>query len=230
MTQRALGHIPTPSASFFASWATLLKKSLIATERRRAKVKRQREGWFKHRVPAVSKHPVRIVSIDETSTKANLTRQRGWARFGNRQIMDAPFGSWGTQTFRAGLSAEAMVAPWVIKGAMPIGECKHSTAGSRWPRFRRFPRKSVGVGTLPGTVVIRDNLATHKNAEAEKAMRRAGFGFSFPPPYSPDLNPIEMAFSKLKAHLCRIGARTFNDMFNAIAEICDLYSTDECWS
>jgi transposase len=75
-----------------------------------------------------------------------------------------------------------------------------------------------------------DNLATHKNAEAEKAMRKAGYWFLFLPPYNPDLNPIEMAFSKLKAHLRRIGARTLTDLFSTIAEICDLYSQDECWN
>ncbi len=79
-------------------------------------------------------------------------------------------------------------------------------------------------------MVIPDNLATHRNAEAAKAMRRAGCWFLFLPPYSPELNPIEMAFSKLKAHLRAIGARTFTDMFNATAEICDLYSPDECWN
>jgi len=96
----------------------------------------------------------------------------------------------------------------------------------------------------PGTVVIPDNLATHKNAEAEKQCagqdagscsvvrgKRPTGAFSDPSnPYSPDLNPIEMAFSKLKAHLRRIGARTFSDMFHAIADICDLYSPDECWN
>lgn len=82
----------------------------------------------------------------------------------------------------------------------------------------------------PGTVVILDNLATHKNAAAAKAMRKAGCWFLFLPPYSPDLNPIEMAFSKLKAHLRRIGARNFTDMFHALTEICDLYTPQECWN
>ena len=91
-------------------------------------------------------------------------------------------------------------------------------------------RLKLSPATGARTVVILDNLATHKNAEAEKAMRKAGCWFLFLPPYSPDLNPIEMAFSKLKAHLRRIGARTFTDMFNAIAEICDLYSPEECWN
>jgi transposase len=132
--------------------------------------------------------------------------------------MDAPFGSWGTQTFIAGLTTDAMIAPWVIKGAMDGAA------------FAAYVEKVLVPELTPGTVVILDNLATHKNAEAEKAMRKAGCWFLFLPPYSPDLNPIEMAFSKLKAHLRRIGARTFTDMFNAIAEICDLYSPEECWN
>ena len=82
----------------------------------------------------------------------------------------------------------------------------------------------------PGTVVILDNLATHKNAAAAKALRDAECWFLFLPPYSPDLNPIEMAFSKLKAHLRRIGARNFTDMFKVLTELCELYSPDECWN
>lgn len=82
----------------------------------------------------------------------------------------------------------------------------------------------------PGTVVICDNLATHKNAAAAKAMRAAGCWFLFLPPYSLDLNPIEMAFSKLKAHLRRIGAQTFTDMSRALTEISDLYSPEQCWN
>jgi hypothetical protein len=104
-----------PLASFFVSRATHIKKSLVAIERRRAKVRRQREDWFKHRIPAVSKHPERVVFIDETSVKTNLHRQRGWAPCGDRLVMDAPFGSWDTQTFIARLSADAIIAPWVIK-------------------------------------------------------------------------------------------------------------------
>lgn len=82
----------------------------------------------------------------------------------------------------------------------------------------------------PSTAVILDNFATHKNAAAAKAMREVGCWFLFLPPYSPELNPIEMAFSKLKAHLRRIGARTFIDMFHALTEICDLFPPEECWN
>lgn len=145
-----------------------------------------------------------------------MTRLRGWAQRGDRLVMDAPFGSWGTQTFIAGLTADAMIAPWVIKGAMD------------GPAFAAYVEKVLVPELAPGTVVILDNLATHKNADAARAIREAGCWFLFLPPYSPDLNPIEMAFSKLKAQLRRIGARTFTDMFNAIGHVCDLYSAQEC--
>jgi len=126
------------------------------------------------------------------------------------------------------------------------------------PAFAAYVEKVLVPGLAPGTVVIlpshriaaqydcraMDNLATHKNAVAAKAMRDAGCWFlfrcsgkrptgAFSDPsnaYSPDLNPIEMAFSKLKAHLRRIGARTFTDMFEAIAKVCEPYSPQQCWS
>ncbi|PIL19003.1 transposase ISSpo6 [Puniceibacterium antarcticum] len=166
----------------------------------------------------MSAQPERVVFIDETLVKTNLTRLRGWAPRGDRLVMDEPFGSWGAQTFIAGLTADAMIAPWVIKGAMD------------GPAFAAYVEKVLVPELAPGTVVILDSLATHKNATAAKAMRDAWCWFLFLPPYSPDLNPIEMAFSKLKAHLRRIGARAFTDMFTAIAEVCDLFSPQECWN
>ena len=169
-------------------------------------------------MPAVAAQPDRVVFIDETSITPNLTRQRAWSQRGARLVMDAPFGSWGTQTFIAGLSADALIAPWVIKGAMD-GEA-----------FAAYVERVLVPELEPSTVVILDNLATHKNAAAAKAMHEAGCWFLFLPSYSPDLNPIEMAFSKLKAHLRRIGARTFMDMFSALTDICDLFSPEECWN
>ncbi len=122
----------------------------------------------------------------------------------------------GTQTFIAGLSVNALIAPWAIKGAMD-GEA-----------FAAYVEQVLVSELAPGTVVILENLTTHKNVAVSKAMRDAGCWFLFLPPYSPDLNPIEMAFSKLKAHLRRVGARTFTDMFDALSEICDLFSPEEC--
>ena len=183
---------------------------MVATERRRARVKRRRDDWFKHRIPAISLRPERVVFIDETSVKTNLTRLRGWAKRGTRLEMDAPFGAWSTQTLIAGLTHDAFIAPWVIKGAMD------------GPAFAAYVREVLVKEIEPGTVVVLDNLATHRNIEAAKALRDHGCWLLFLPPYSPDLNPIEMAFAKLKAHLRRIGARSFTTVFEAIAESCDL--------
>ena len=96
--------------------------------------------------------------------------------------------------------------------------------------FAAYVREVLVPEIEPGTVVICDNLATHKNAEAAAALRTHGCWFMYLPPYSPDLNPIEQAFAKLKAHLRKIGARTFSDLFDAIADICDLFTSDECWN
>ena len=162
--------------------------------------------------------PDRVVFIDETAVKTNLTRLRGWAPQGERLTMDAPFGSWGTQTLIAGLTSDALIAPWVIKGAMD------------GPAFAAYIREVLVPEIAPGTVVILDNLATHRNKQAAQALRDHGCWFLYLPPYSPDLNPIEQAFSKLKAHLRRIGARTFTEVFEAISAICDLYDPTECWN
>jgi transposase len=162
--------------------------------------------------------PERVVFIDETAVKTNLTRLRGWATRGERLTMDAPFGSWGTQTLITGLAQDALIAPWVIKGAMD------------GPAFATYVREVLVPEIVPGTVVILDNLATHRNKEAAEALRAHGCWFHYLPPYSPDLNPIEQAFSKLEAHLRRIGARTFTDVFDAIGTICDLYDPQECWN
>ena len=164
------------------------------------------------------RQPERLVFIDETSVKTNLTRLRGRACRGQRLRMDAPFGGWGTQTFIAGLTSEGLIAPWVIKGAMD---------GSA---FATYVRDVLTPELTPGTVVILDNLATHRNVEAAEAIRDAKCWFLYLPPYSPDLNPIEQAFSKLKAHLRKMGARTFDDLFIALGDICSMFSPQECWN
>jgi len=96
--------------------------------------------------------------------------------------------------------------------------------------FAAYIRQVLARELLPGTVVICDNLATHRNKDAAQALKDVGCWVLYLPPYSPDLNPIEMAFSKLKAHLRRIGARTFDQMFDALAEVCDLFTPQECWN
>ena len=162
--------------------------------------------------------PERLVFLDETSVKTNLTRLRGRAPVGERLHSAAPFGRWRTQTFIAGLTCGDLIAPWVIEGAMNASA------------FDTYVETQLAPVLEPGTVVVLDNLSTHRSPRAAKALRCKGCWFLFLPPYSPDLNPIEMAFSKLKAHLRRIGARAFDDLIRAIGEICDLFSPAECWN
>jgi len=114
--------------------------------------------------------PQRVVFLDETAVKTNLTRLRGWAPRSERLTMDAPFGSWGTQTLIAGLTPDALIAPWVIKGAMD------------GPAFAAYVREVLIPEIAPGTAVILDNLATHRNKEAARALRAHGCWFLYLPP------------------------------------------------
>ena len=162
--------------------------------------------------------PHRLVFVDETSTTTKMTRPRGRARRGARLRATAPFGHWGTQTFIAGLRCDGLIAPWVLNG--PINRTAFDT----------YVETQLAPELAPGDVVILDNLSSHKSPRAAETLRARGAWFLFLPAYSPDLNPIEMAFSKLKAHLRRIGARTIDDLWRAVGSICDLYDEQECWN
>lgn len=128
--------------------------------------------------------------------------------------MNAPFGSWETQTLIAGLSHTAFIAPWVIKGAMD------------GPAFVTYVSNVLTPEIEPST--FPDNLAPHRNKEAAKALRKHGCWLLYLIPYSPDLNPIEMVFSKLKANLRRISAKSFTNAFDAITQVSDLFGPQEC--
>jgi transposase len=145
-----------------------------------------------------------------------MTRLRGRAKRGNRLKASAPFGKWGTQTFIAGLRHDGLTAPWVIPGAMDRDA------------FDIYIETQLAPTLSPGDVVILDNLPVHKSTKAEAALRARGAWMMFLPQYSPDLNPIEMAFAKLKAHLRKAAARTFDTLIKAIGDICNLYSPVEC--
>jgi len=96
--------------------------------------------------------------------------------------------------------------------------------------FETYVETQIAPDLEPGTVVIRDNLSTRKSPRAAQTLKHIGCWFLFLPPYSSDLNPIEMAFSKLKFHLRRIGARRFDVLFLTLGDICDLFDPDECWN
>lgn len=145
-----------------------------------------------------------------------MTRLRGRSLRGQRLRAKAPFGHWKTQTFIAGLRHRRLTAPFVVD--QPMNRLIFDT----WVKTQLAPTLAKG------DVVILDNLATHKSPNAEAAIRAKGAWMLFLPPYSPDLNPIEMAFSKLKSHLRARAARTIDDLWKAIGDICDLYSPTEC--
>ena len=129
-----------------------------------------------------------------------------------------PFGRWQTQTFIAGLTCDALIAPWVIGGTMDR------------VAFDICVETQLAPALAPGTVVILDNLSTYKSPQAAEILKAYGCWILFLPAYSPDLNPIEMAFSKLKAHLRRIGARTYDSLIQALGDICGLFDPEECWN
>jgi transposase len=133
--------------------------------------------------------PRRLVFVDETGTTTKMTRLRGRCPKGQRLLSKVPFGHWKTQTFVAGLRCGALTAPSVIDAPMDRRI------------FETYVETQLAPTLQPGDVVILDNLPAHKSAAAEAAIRAKGAWLLFLPPYSPDLNPIEMAFAKLKALL-----------------------------
>jgi transposase len=181
-------------------------------------VKAARADWKHYRQPAMQAEPGRLVFIDETAVKTNMCRLRGRSLRGTRLKADAPFGKWGTQTFIAGLRCDGLVAPWIVE---------HAMNGSA---FDIYIETQLAPLLRPGDVVILDNLNVHRSPRAEEALAKRGAWLLFLPRYSPDLNPIEMAFSKLKAHLRAAAARTFEDLIQAIGDICALFKPEECWN
>ena len=164
------------------------------------------------------RRPERLVFVDETSVKTNMTPLRGRSLRGERLLADAPFGKWRTQTFIAGLRQDGLVAPWTVEGAMDGAA------------FDTYVRTQLAPTLTRGDVVILDNLNVHRSPRAAKALEERGAWFLFLPKYSPDLNPIEMAFAKLKTLLRKAAARTYDTLWRVIGDICDLFDPDECWN
>jgi transposase len=162
--------------------------------------------------------PARLIFVDETSVKTNMCRLRGRAPRGERLKGQAPFGKWETQTFIAGLRCDQLIAPFLVEGAMD-GEA-----------FDVYIETQLAPLLNDGDVVILDNLNVHKSPRAAAALAARRAWFLFLPKYSPDLNPIEMAFAKLKAHLRKAAARTIDALWRAVGDICSLFTPEECWN
>ena len=184
-----------------------------ATEQERPDVAAARLLW-KSLQPRLD--PRRLVFIDETGTATNMARRRGRSRRGARLIGRVPHGHWKTTTFVAGLRADAVTAPFVIDRAM-TGQI-----------FRTYVERCLVPTLAPGDLVIMDNLPAHKVAGVRDAIEAAGAILLYLPPYSPDLNPIEMLFAKLKALLRQAAERTIPSLWAAIGRLLDDFPAAEC--
>lgn len=166
----------------------------------------------------MANHLERLAFIDETSVKTNMAKTTGWSPCGQRLVDHAPFGHWRTQTFIAALRHDRLDAPWVIDGAMNA------------EMFTLYIETQLVPTLRKGDVVILDNLSSHKVPAATASLRDVGAWSLFLPPYSPDLNPIEMAFSKLKALIRKAAARTYDQLWAAVGHVCHLFSDEECYN
>ena len=189
------------------------KKSVVAGERDRPDVARRRRQWTKYqdRVDAG-----RLVFIDETWTRTDMAPLRGWAPRGSRLVAKVPHGRWKTMTFLAALRHDRIDAPWFIEGPID-GES-----------FRLYVKEVLLPTLHPGDIVILDNLGSHKSKAVRQLIRSVGARIFFLPKYSPDLNPIEQVFAKLKHLLRKAAARTADAVCAAIAGALDAFTPREC--
>ena len=192
---------------------TVKKKTAHASEQERCDVVAAREIW---RQMQRGLDPEKLVFLDESGVKTNMARRRGRSRKGRRLVASIPHGHWKSLTFIAGLRTDRIDAPWVLDRAM------------NGPAFLIYLREILGPTLAKGDMVIMDNLSTHKVAGVREAIEATGAKLLYLPPYSPDLNPIEMMFAKLKALLRKAAKRTVDDLWQAIANILNQFKPKEC--
>jgi transposase len=185
----------------------------VASERDRPDVARRRTRW-KERQDRIA--PERLVFIDETWTRTDMEPLRGWALRGQRLTAKVPYGHWKTMTFIAALRHDRIEAPWMLDG--PINAAA----------FQTYVEKALLPALKPGDLVIMDNLGSHRGAAVRKAIRSARAKLILLPKYSPDLNPIEQVFAKLKHLLRKAAARTIETLVAAVGQLLDTYTPQEC--
>jgi transposase len=189
------------------------KKSLHAAEQEREDVLLARSQW-KQEQPRLD--PSKLVFIDETGTSTNMTRLRGRCPRGQRLVAKVPHGHWKMTTFVAGLRNDRMTAPFVVDAPMN-GEI-----------FLTYLEQCLAPTLSPGEIVMMDNLPAHKVAGVRETIEAKGATLRRLPPYSPDLNPIEQSFAKLKAHLRKAGERSIPALWDRIGTILETFSPEEC--
>ena len=174
---------------------------------------RRRAQWTKYQDRV---EPERLVFIDETWTKTNMAPLRGWAPCGERLIAKVPHRRWKTTTFLAALRHDRLDAPWLLEGPID-GES-----------FRTYVEHVLAPALHPGDIVVMDNLGSHKSKAVRQLIRAAGAKLFFLPKYSPDLNPIEKYFAKLKHWLRKAARRTPEAVYSAISRILPTTTPTEC--
>ena len=157
-----------------------------------------------------------LVFIDETGANTKMIRRYGWGPKSSRVISNVPHGHWKTTTFVAALRTSGFTAPMVTDGPM------------NGDLFLAYVQQQLVPTLKPTDIVVMDNLSSHKRADVQQAIESTGATLMYLPPYSPDFNPIELAFSKLNTLLRKAAARTVEELWDAIANILEQFSTQEC--
>ncbi len=174
---------------------------------------RRRLAWFNAQ-PDLD--PEKLVFVDETGASTKMARLYGRSKRGTRCRAPIPHGHWKTTTFTAGLRLSGLTAPMVLDGPM------------NGAAFLAYVEQGLAPTLSPGDIVIMDNLPAHKPLAIKRAIEEAGAELRFLPPYSPDFNPIELAFAKLKSILRKAAARTIDDLWRVIADALQSFTTAEC--
>jgi transposase len=189
------------------------KKTAHASEQERPDLLKRRQAWFEAQLDL---DPAKLVFIDETSLSTKMARRYGRSLRGQRCRSGVPHGHWKTTTFTGALRLTGMTAPMVLDGPM------------NGVAFRAYVEQVLVPTLSPGDIVVMDNLPAHKAEGVRAAIETAGASLCFLPPYSPDFNPIEMAFSKLKALMRAKAERTVEALWQAVGALIPLFLPDEC--
>jgi transposase len=191
---------------------SLKKKSLHAAERNRPDVVLQRAEWT---VLATGIDPHRLIFLDETFGTTAMTRLYGWGPIGERLYYSVPHGHWKTTTFVSALRLDGLIAPMVVDGAL------------NGAIFLKYVQQELAPRLRSGDILVLDNLQTHKVAGVEQALWSHGVRVVYLPPYSPDFNPIEQVYSKIKNELRRRELRTIPELEDAFGECLDWITQEE---
>ena len=188
---------------------------MYASEQNREDVLLAREQWKNWQKNCEFS---KLVFLDETGLSTDMIRRYGRALGGERCQDLAPAGHWKTMTFIAGLRADKLTAPWCLDQAMN-GEA-----------FKEYLRSQLGPTLNAGDIVICDNLPAHKVAEVQTIIESHGATMKYLPPYSPDLNPIEQVFAKLKALLRKVAERSYQKLWQTVGQLMDRFHPDACFN